>query len=1053
MPRSFLARAATLDELRRAPRRAPSADALADAEADLARFPIVGEAQSFARYLDQAGITRDELVHLLAVRSVDVDVADAPRHEVLVTILHSSFLASCDRDIVGSERLCKPLYPLLGWCARAIDTWEAQFAADWVPLRRSLLQDVSRMLFTSAYKALVLEVNIAALQHAPPSALAEPSLVRRFYLRYAALSRLLATQVAQWRDNTHALLRRLAADLPRIEAEIVGTSPGLLQRIAMSDSDPHDGGKRVQIVHFASGATIVYKPRAMDVDAAHGALLRWVNAFNVVPPLRSARLVVGDGYGWVEFVEPAPLADAADAHAFYERHGAHVAILYLTKSTDFHSENVIASGDQPMLVDLETLMHADPRLPEEGWSPSCGSERLSDSVLACGLLPGWASVDMLGQSPDLSGIGAREGQYYRDPSEFVEYDEAGNLQIVRRPVLVPDRPNRPSFAGASINPAAYTSDVVRGFERVYALFQEHAATLCAADGPLAAMLDARTRNVALATVAYAGLISRATHPDFTTRSVHRELIVADIARRSDALPAATVLLASELAALFRGDVPKFTSTPRSTSLFDADGRVVTSFLGESSQAAIERRIRRLSDTDRALQTGIVRVAMATLLRTGEAGTGPAPSIAIPAEPAERAEIVDAVCTIARDLCTDAIVRDERIDWIGLMQGDDERSRISEIGLALYGGITGVGLFLATVGALFDDAHAHTAAERCAVRALDALRRRQGIVGGGYVGRSSIAYGLLHIAMRLERDDIRDEVLALLPTLADGAPPDAFYDIVAGSAGWIGVLLAAHALRPDDALLAAAVVAGEHLVATRIVCDVGCGWPPRGASAPLTGFSHGAAGMGWALLRLGARANRDDLAAVGRDALAYEHALYSPALQAWPDLRDIAASDASRPVGSLAWCHGSPGIGLARVTLPDAVLTESDAGDRDIAIAKLLASDQAPTDSLCHGELGNIELLVSAAQRFSRPQLAHAAQRRATGSLRRAQQRGRWRCGAIPDEPLPGLMCGMSGIGYGLLRAYFPDEVPAVLALAPPATRDSSRSSDRRSVATVAARGT
>ena len=33
---------------------------------------------------------------------------------------------------------------------------------------------------------------------------------------------------------------------------------------------------------------------------------------------------------------------------------------------------------------------------------------------------------------------------------------------------------------------------------------------------------------------------------------------------------------------------------------------------------------------------------------------------------------------------------------------------------------------------------------------------------------------------------------------------------------------------------------------------------------------------------------------------------------------------------------------------------------------------------------------------------------------------------------PGLMVGLAGIGYGLLRLAYPEQVPSVLVLAPPA---------------------
>jgi lantibiotic modifying enzyme len=39
-----------------------------------------------------------------------------------------------------------------------------------------------------------------------------------------------------------------------------------------------------------------------------------------------------------------------------------------------------------------------------------------------------------------------------------------------------------------------------------------------------------------------------------------------------------------------------------------------------------------------------------------------------------------------------------------------------------------------------------------------------------------------------------------------------------------------------------------------------------------------------------------------------------------------------------------------------------------------------------------------------------------------------RCGTPNEVPTPGLLCGLAGIGYGLLRLGFADQVPSVLLL-------------------------
>jgi lantibiotic modifying enzyme len=43
----------------------------------------------------------------------------------------------------------------------------------------------------------------------------------------------------------------------------------------------------------------------------------------------------------------------------------------------------------------------------------------------------------------------------------------------------------------------------------------------------------------------------------------------------------------------------------------------------------------------------------------------------------------------------------------------------------------------------------------------------------------------------------------------------------------------------------------------------------------------------------------------------------------------------------------------------------------------------------------------------------------------------WQCGGPQSVEIPGLMLGIAGIGYQMLRLAEPDSVPSVLLLAPP----------------------
>jgi lantibiotic modifying enzyme len=66
-------------------------------------------------------------------------------------------------------------------------------------------------------------------------------------------------------------------------------------------------------------------------------------------------------YGWVAYVQHRPCPDLPAARRYYQRAGAVLALLTALEASDFHYENVIASGEHPVPVDLEGLLHPRPR--------------------------------------------------------------------------------------------------------------------------------------------------------------------------------------------------------------------------------------------------------------------------------------------------------------------------------------------------------------------------------------------------------------------------------------------------------------------------------------------------------------------------------------------------------------------------------------------------------------------------------------------------------------------------------------------------------------------
>ena len=67
--------------------------------------------------------------------------------------------------------------------------------------------------------------------------------------------------------------------------------------------------------------------------------------------------------------------------AFYRRQGVLLALLYLLGMTDIHHENLIACADQPVLVDVETLLHPDLPVPTAAPDPAARALRTSVTMM------------------------------------------------------------------------------------------------------------------------------------------------------------------------------------------------------------------------------------------------------------------------------------------------------------------------------------------------------------------------------------------------------------------------------------------------------------------------------------------------------------------------------------------------------------------------------------------------------------------------------------------------------------------------------------------------
>jgi type 2 lantibiotic biosynthesis protein LanM len=929
----------------------------------------------------------------------------------------------------GTNGFLWTAYPLIREGLRRFREGAGRLPAEGVPFDRAIaeqlvLPHLFKKLKGSLDLVMALELNIARLQgvlkgetpeerfHSFCDRLRQRDVQLSIAGEYPVLLRSLYAATVNWVDSSLELLERLSKDWDLIRASLAaGAEPGSLASIAAGAGDAHRHGRTVAILEFASGFKLVYKPHSQSVDVHFGEFLEWVNQAGFETPFRILRIIDRGCYGWSEFVTHQPCSSRGEVERFYHRLGGYLAAFYVTRARDMHFENLLAAAEFPVPVDLETLFHAVVAEKDDD-DPAMNAFQLS--VMPVLLLPQRIYGSETYEGLDMSGFGAKSGQHY-PAGRTSSWERAGTdeMRLVRnKTTLMEVVKSRPKLEGQDVAAGEYVEAFVTGFQWVYRLIEERRDELQATGGMLDRFADDEVRFVARSTASYGVLLRACQHPDLLRNAIDRDQLLDRLWLGAPQQTHLTRLIPSELKDLLEGDVPVFTARPNSRDLWNSQGERIPEFFEQTVIEEVRQGLRRLGEEDLALQTRFIRAAIDS---SGELvlRVSPPPKLQL----SDTRDAIDLARAVGDTLCREALEYDSYASWIGLtLVGSRENSwSLQPLDPLLYGGISGCAFFLAYLGALTGD-HSYSKIARKSINVVRRHLERHRAAGvpirslGVYSGAGGIIYTLAHLGVVWKDTSLIDEAKALAADVPALIEADQTLDVVGGSAGAIAALAVLNTVSPSDHLLNAAVLCGERLLRQQQPQSRGVGWTTEiDSSQPLTGFSHGAAGIAWALLKLAAWSGEARFRESAESAIAYERSTFVAEKGNWPDYRMRAGEDQSNPKFMVAWCHGAPGIGLARI---DSLQYMDDRETREeirIALSTTLESKFGMNHCLCHGDLGNLDILLHAAQRVDDSWWSEAGKRLASETQATIAERG-CLCGMQTSLASPGLMVGLAGIG-------------------------------------------
>ncbi|MFD0661926.1 type 2 lanthipeptide synthetase LanM family protein [Thermocatellispora tengchongensis] len=853
---------------------------------------------------------------------------------------------------------------------------------------------------------------LAAYEHAEGRA--------RLLERYPVLVRQVAVAVRNWVRANALLAERLVAD-----ADALGVTTPLAE-LHSGLGDRHRGGFTVCRLRFHDGLQIMYKPRPLAVDAHFQRLLCWFNDHGAGRPLRTIEVLDRGQYGWVEYVQPEPCADREALHAFYHRQGFLLALLHLLRAADFHAENLIAAGDQPVLVDLESLLA--PELPLRDTRVTAVEHVMGEltvsSVLAIGLLPqpAWATED--GTLVDVSGMGHPTNLNSPTPIPFLVDlgKDTMRIELAYKPMETPN--HRPVPPDATLDLNEFREDVLEGFTEAYRICEREREALA---GVLEMFRGDRVRVIVRPTMLYEAILRISYHPALLGDGSDRDRHFDALWRETAHLPALAPCIDAERRDLWNNDVPYFSATTDGDALLAADDEPVPGFPLRPAMDAVLDRLRTLGPEDYARQRWLVHGTI-SMAAANSHGVRAMPAYALEPVAGEPEALVTAAVDVGERLRELAVTAEGGAQWFGVNTTKEGEWSLGRLRPDLFHGLSGIALFLAHLGALSGDDR-HTELARAALDTALAQVRR-GLLGQelGMTGYGGFVYTLSHLAALWQDDRLLGHARSLLEPLNALIETDREYDVVGGCAGLLVCLDSLHALSPEPRVRDIMNNAARHLLNSR----TGPGWLSdslrRQANRPISGFSHGTGGMGWALGRAGELLSEDAYVRAGIEAIRYEQESFDPRTGTFAELRDHSAFDLPADMPPVAfWCYGAMGIGLSRVLASRWLTGPLAQAEVDAALTTTRAHGFGSSQCLCHGDFGNIELLLQTAAVRDDPGLRAEAVALAHASAARPE----WTCGTVSGVQVPGLITGLAGIGYGMLRAARPDRVPAVIALERP----------------------
>lgn len=816
-----------------------------------------------------------------------------------------------------------------------------------------------------------------------------------FYDKYIVLTRILTTITFNFLENIKNLFLRIRKHESQILEKFNIEPPLLLTKMKIGQGDTHNKGNTVIELTFNDVHKVVYKPKNIELSTTYNKIISYFNNNENILEMKTIQGLYTKHYAFEEYISYEGCTEENQFSKYYQRFGQLIGVLYLLNASDIHMENLIANGEHPIVIDLETLFQQPITHAIENDSIFQESFlRIFQNVTSTMLLPYNAPSDR----EDIVGmdLSALDGKGIKINKKILQPINVGTDQM-RYEYLefsTTDSNNIPYLENSNkkIGYKNFVNELLKGFRNICDIALNNKDDLISI---INSAENKIVRVIVRDTSQYGNILQHSNHPDLLEDMLDREKVFENMWGHpfKD-----KEIIKYEVQDMLINDIPIFFNQIGTRNILSSDFKLKKPIQNYNGQELVLNKINNLTVEEIQKQISVINISLGFYPQKEHIEDS---CKLITSDSLVNIDLKEMASNIADSMIENAIVSDDKIMWITINPELEDSWAVGMVNDDFYDGLSGIYLFFQTL-------YKETKNEKYLSYANKVINTVNHNILKNELGLTSGLVGIIHAASKMKTQKLPRELKSLLKTQVNYIDTNDFsinnVDYLNGPTSLINSLLSIYKNTKDTSYLSLAIKFAEKFIVI----------PDKEELKNDLSFGHGSISTALVFFRLWKCTNNSRYYKYGEIFYKEFHSNFKNQY----DQESLRLN--------FSWCRGIVGILIAEIEIRS-LLSLSDESKVIQSLEPLLFNmDMLKDDGICHGNIAVTEYFLKKYEYNQNEEDVQIARNIVANVVKRANNKNKFMLRSTEGFESIGLFTGLAGIGYQLLRVHNADSIKSIV---------------------------